>query len=61
MNSVIFGNIMYNITRNVTAMIEGSYLKTTYLHKTVNGDSIDRKELDYDSMRVQFALKAAIL
>lgn len=61
MNSVLFGNLMYSITRNVTAMIEGSYLKTTYLHKTMSGGSVDMTERDYDSIRVQFALKAAIM
>ncbi len=61
MNSVLFGNLMYSITRNVTAMIEGSYLKTTYLHKTMSGGSVDTRERDYDSIRVQFALKAAIM
>ncbi len=61
MNSVLFGNIMYSITRNVTAMIEGSYLKTTYLHKTMSGGFADTTERDYDSIRVQFALKAAIM
>ena len=61
MNSVFFGNIMYSVTKNVTAMIEGSYLKTTYLQKTVTGGEIDSNELDYDSIRVQVALKAAIM
>jgi len=61
MNSVFFGNIMYSVTKNVTAMIEGSYLKTTYLRKTVTGGVIDSTELDYDSIRVQVALKAAIM
>ena len=61
MNSVLFGNLMYSFTRNVTAMIEGSYLKTTYLHKTMSGESVDMTERDYDSIRVQLALKAAIM
>lgn len=61
MNSVFFGNIMYSVTKNVTAMIEGSYLKTTYLRKTVTGGVTDSTELDYDSIRVQVALKAAIM
>jgi hypothetical protein len=61
MNSVFFGNIMYSVTKNVTAMIEGSYLKTTYLQKTVTGGVADSTELDYDSIRVQVALKAAIM
>ena len=61
MNSVFFGNIMYSVTKNVTAMIEGSYLKTTYLRKTVTGGVTDSTDLDYDSIRVQVALKAAIM
>ena len=61
MNSVFFGNIMYSMTKNVTAMIEGSYLKTTYLTKTMSGGVADSNDLDYDSIRVQFALKAAIM
>jgi hypothetical protein len=60
-NSVIFGNIMYGVTKNVTAMIEGSYLKTTYLTKTMSGGESDSTELDYDSIRIQVALKAAIM
>jgi opacity protein-like surface antigen len=57
-NSVIFGNLMYGITSNVTAMLEVSYLKTEYLtkqHETVLAD-----DEDFDSLRIQFALKAAI-
>jgi hypothetical protein len=61
MNSVFFGNVMYDITSNVTAMIEGSFLKTTYLYKTMQEGVADTKEEDYDSIRIQFALKAAIL
>jgi hypothetical protein len=61
MNSVIFGNVMYSVTKNVTAMIEGSYLKTTYLTKTMTDGVEDSNELDYDSIRVQVALKAAIM
>jgi len=61
MNSVLFGNVMYSVTKNVTAMIEGSYLKTTYLTKTMTGGVSDSNDLDYDSIRVQFALKAAIM
>jgi hypothetical protein len=61
MNSVFFGNIMYSVTKNVTAMIEGSYLKTTYHRKTVSGGVTDSTDLDYDSIRIQVALKAAIM
>ena len=60
-NSVLFGNIMYSVTKNVTAMIEGSYLKTTYLTKTMSGGVSESNDIDYDSIRVQFALKAAIM
>lgn len=61
MNSVFFGNVMYRVTNNVTAMIEGSYLKTTYLTKTMSGGVTDSNDLDFDSIRVQCALKAAIM
>ena len=61
MNSVFFGNVMYSVTKNVTAMIEGSYLKTTYLTKTMSGGISDSNDLDFDSIRIQAALKAAIM
>lgn len=57
-NSVVFGNLMYAVTSTVTAMFEVSYLKTEYLtklHETVLDDCED-----FDSLRIQFALKGAI-
>jgi hypothetical protein len=58
-NSIIFGNLMYGVTSTVTAMLEVSYLKTEWLtkdYKTVQ----DEKDEDFDSLRIQFALKGAI-
>jgi hypothetical protein len=56
-NQEVFGNLMYNVTKNVTAMFEVAYLKTKYTTK-VHGESSTSDE--YDAMRFQFALKAAI-
>lgn len=56
-NSVIFGNLMYGLTSNVTAMFEVSYLKTEYMIKT--HETIDLED-DVDALRLQLALKAAI-
>lgn len=57
-NSVIFGNLMYGVTSNVTAMLEVSYLKTEYLTKQY--ETVLADDEDFDSLRFQFALKAAI-
>lgn len=57
-NSVVFGNLMYGVTKTVTAMLEVSYLKTEYLtkmHETILDDAEE-----FDSLRIQFALKGAI-
>jgi len=60
LNSLVFGNVMYGITGNVTGMLELSYLKTEYLTKTDIGDRIESTPNNYDCLRIQFALKAAI-
>ncbi|MCK4236601.1 MAG: hypothetical protein KAX38_05750, partial [Candidatus Krumholzibacteria bacterium] len=60
MNSAIFGNWMYSVTSNVTAMLEVSYLKTTYIYMSSVLGRFVHSEKDYDAMRVQFAIKAAI-
>ena len=57
-NSVIFGNLMYALTSTVTAMLEVSYLKTEYLTKLYETVLDDSEE--FDSLRIQFALKGAI-
>lgn len=57
-NSVIFGNLMYALTSTVTAMFEVSYLKTEYLTKLYDTVLDDSEE--FDSLRIQFALKGAI-
>lgn len=59
-NSVIFGNIMYGVTSNVTAMLELSQLKTSYASPGADGWEGSGLEGDIDALRVQFALKAAI-
>ncbi|MDD4857753.1 MAG: hypothetical protein PHD74_06565 [Candidatus Krumholzibacteria bacterium] len=61
MNTSIFGNIMYNLTSTVTAMLEVSQLTTTYAYKTYIGDELKiDKDNDFDDTRIQFSLKAAI-
>jgi hypothetical protein len=60
-NSVIFGNVMYSITSTVTAMLEVSYLKTEYLTKDYETVAVPAcGEEEFDSVRIQFALKGAI-
>ncbi|MDZ7860064.1 MAG: hypothetical protein U5O15_05275 [Candidatus Krumholzibacteriota bacterium] len=61
MNSLIFANAMYGITDNVTGMLEFSYLKTKWSTRENSGGVTTTTVSDeYDSFRVQFALKAAI-
>jgi hypothetical protein len=60
MNSVMFGNVMYALTGNVTAMLELSQLKTRYFSKDLIDTEYYYGNSDYDAMRVQFALKAAL-
>jgi len=63
MNSALFGNITFSVTDNVTAMLETMYLKTTYLRLPPTSGAFVSEEaddVDYDDIRVQFALKAAI-
>lgn len=56
-NETVMGNIFYSITSTVQAMLEVSYLRTTY----VSMDGAEKfDETEYEAMRVQFALKAAI-
>ncbi|MDD3642780.1 MAG: hypothetical protein PHQ19_04875 [Candidatus Krumholzibacteria bacterium] len=57
MNSEVFGNLMYDITGNVQAMIEVAMCKTEYLTRAFGEDDVTA---DYDAMRFQFAIKAAI-
>lgn len=59
-NANIFGSVMYSLTSNVTAMLEVSQLTTSYLYKAYFNNKITTDEKDYDDLRVQFALKAAI-
>jgi hypothetical protein len=51
---------MYSLTSNVTAMLEVSQLTTSYLYKAYFDNEITTDEADFDDLRVQFALKAAI-
>jgi hypothetical protein len=57
MNSEVFGNVMYDITGNVQAMLEVAWCKTEYLTRAYGEDDITA---DYDAMRFQFAIKAGI-
>jgi hypothetical protein len=59
-NQAIFGSIMYSITSTVTGMLEVSQLTTTYSYVTDENNKIKRDAADFDDLRVQFALKAAI-
>ena len=59
-NSSLFASVMYDLTSTVTAMFELSQLKTTYEYRWMAGDEIGADNKDYDELRVQFALKAAI-
>jgi hypothetical protein len=59
-NSVLFGSAMYSVTSTVTAMVELSRLATTYQYKAYIADDLVSDEADYDDMRLQFSLKAAI-
>jgi len=59
-NSVVFGSAMYSITSTVTAMVELSRLATTYQYKAYIADELVSDEADYDDMRLQLSLKAAI-
>jgi hypothetical protein len=59
-NANIFGSVMYSLTSTVTAMLEVSQLTTSYLYKAYFDNEITTDEADFDNLRVQFALKAAI-
>ena len=56
LNSETYGNLMYSLTKNVSLMFELAYLQTKYTY-TTNGVSTTE---DFDAMRFQFAVKAAI-
>lgn len=56
LNSEAYGNIMYSLTKNVSLMFELAYMQTKYMY-TTNGVSTTE---DFDAMRFQFAVKAAI-
>ena len=51
---------MYDLTSNVTAMVEVSRLTTTYLYKVYAGTELKSDSKDFDDTRIQFSLKAAI-
>ncbi len=60
-NSNMFASVMYDLTSTVTAMVELSQLKTKYEYRwIVGGDELRTDNRELDSMRIQFALKAAI-
>lgn len=59
-NSNLFGSVMYDMTSTVTLMAELAWLKTTYQYRWMEPDGLGSEHKDYDEMRFQFALKAAI-
>jgi hypothetical protein len=59
-NSNIFGSVMVGMTSTVTAMFEISGLTTTYLYKAYLDGDLRTDKKDFDDVRLQFALKAAI-
>jgi hypothetical protein len=66
-NTMIFGNLMYEITDNVTGMLEIAYLKTEYISKNCqysypDGEFVlsETEKDEFDDFQVRFALKAAI-
>ena len=59
-NSSVFGSVMYGVTSTVTVMVEVSQLATTYMYKAYQDDELMASSKDFDDMRVQFSLKAAI-
>jgi hypothetical protein len=59
-NSNLFASVMYDLTSTVTTMVELSWLKTEYEYRWMEGGDLGADNIDYDEMRIQFALKAAI-
>ncbi|MCK4538917.1 MAG: hypothetical protein KAV42_09000 [Candidatus Krumholzibacteria bacterium] len=59
LNSEFFGNVFYNINRNITAIFEVAFMKTEYLSRENDGTDITDTMTEYDNMRFQFALKCA--
>lgn len=59
-NSSMFASVMYDLTSTVTAMVELSQLKTTYVYRWIEGGDLESTDRAFDDMRIQFALKAAI-
>ncbi len=59
-NSNLFGSVMYDMTSTVTLMAELAWLKTAYEYRWMAAGDLHADDKEYDEMRVQFALKAAI-
>ncbi len=59
-NSNFFGSVMYDLTSTVTLMAEVAWLKTTYQYRWMEPEGLMADDKDYDELRFQFALKAAI-
>jgi len=59
-NANIFGSVMYSLTSTVTAMLEVSQITTSYMYKAYLDSQVMTDTKDYDDLRIQFALKAAI-
>ncbi len=56
-NSEAYGNVMYGLTNNVSLLFELAYMQTKYRDTTYG---VESTLADYDAMRFQFAVKAAI-
>ncbi len=59
-NENIFGSVFYSITSNVQAMLEVSRMTTSYLYRVYDDGTLMTDAKEFDDLRVQFALKAAI-
>lgn len=60
MNSEMFGNVFYNVNKNVQAIFEVAYMKTEYLSRTNDGGDIADESDDFNALRFQLAFKCAI-
>ncbi len=60
LNSLAFGNIMYDFTGNLTGMLEFSYLTTEYAAKTRTAAGTATATEEFDDLRIQLAIKASI-
>ena len=57
LNTEAYGNVMYNLTKNVALMFELAWMETKYRTKTYGMQCTTES---YDALRFQFAVKASI-